>query len=104
MVPASAHRSTTIRRGRTRRERQARDERQGPKEISIAIAWRTLPIMRTRWAVRQAQLSSAGRPKSLTSVAPGAENRSVIWEVIAASCTVPPEPARRHACRLVRLG
>ena len=28
--------------------------------------------------------SAAGRPNSLTSVAPGAENRSVICEVIAA--------------------
>ncbi len=49
-----------------------------------AIAVR-MPMSRTR-AARTANSadSSAGRPNSLTSVAPGAENRSVIWVPIAA--------------------
>ena len=48
------------------------------------IAVRT-PMSRTR-AARETNSrdSSAGRPNSLTSVAPGAENRSVIWLPIAA--------------------
>ncbi len=43
------------------------------------------PICATRPARAPNSASSrAGRPNSLTSVAPGAENRSVIWSVIAA--------------------
>ena len=57
-----------------------------------------------RPARRGAELatSSAGRPNSFTSVAPGAENRSVIWVVIAAlwsaasrSRSASREPIRR---------
>ena len=44
-------------------------------------------MSRTRAArATNSRVSSAGRPNSLTSVAPGAENRSVIWVPIAASC------------------
>jgi len=43
------------------------------------------PMSRTRAArVTNSAVSSAGRPNSLTSVAPGAENRSVIWLPMAA--------------------
>ncbi len=46
------------------------------------------------WATRSARepnssASRAGRPNSLTSVAPGAEKRSVIWVVIAALWPAP---------------
>ena len=45
-------------------------------------------MSRTRPARRpNSAASSSGRPNSLTSVAPGAEKRSVICDVIAASCT-----------------
>ena len=48
------------------------------------IAVRT-PMSRTREArATNSRVSSAGRPNSLTRVAPGAENRSVIWVPIAA--------------------
>ena len=45
------------------------------------------PISLTRAARRpNSEDSSSGRPQSFTSVAPGAEKRSVIWLVIAALC------------------
>ena len=50
----------------------------------MAIAERT-PMSRTRAARRpNSSASSAGRPNSFTSVAPGAEKRSVICDVMAA--------------------
>ena len=53
---------------------------------AIAIADFT-PMSRTRAARRpNSSASWTGRPKSFTSVAPGAENRSVIWVVMAALC------------------
>ena len=57
------------------------------KKTSIAIAVRT-PMSLTRSArAPNSAASRAGRPNSLTSVAPGAEKRSVICDVIAALCT-----------------
>ncbi len=56
----------------------------------VKTAWRTemsTPVARTRSARRANSAdSAAGRPKSLMSVAPGAENRSVIWSPMAALC------------------
>gem|GEM_PF-1984715 len=52
--------------------------------------------------------SSSGRPKSFTSVAPGAENRSVIWVPMAALCSAASrrrsasrEPIRRAGIRKI---
>ena len=55
------------------------------RKTHCTIAVRT-PMSRTRPARARelGRLLAAGRPNSLTSVAPGAENRSVIWVVIAA--------------------
>ncbi len=53
-------------------------------KVHCTIAVRT-PMSRTRAArATNSRDSSAGRPNSLTSVAPGAENRSVICVPIAA--------------------
>ena len=67
--------------------RPGHERRATRKNTSIAIAERT-PMSLTRSARRpNSAASSAGRPNSLTSVAPGAENRSVICDVIAALCS-----------------
>ena len=64
------------------------------KNVSIAIAERT-PMSLTRSARRPNSAASArGRPKSFTRVAPGAEKRSVICDVIAALWAV----ASRSRC------
>jgi hypothetical protein len=52
---------------------------------SIAVR---MPMSRTRRArAANSADSSAGRPYNLTSVAPGAENFSVMWVLIAALCS-----------------
>ena len=67
-----------------------------------AMAERT-PMSRTRAARSpKAIASSPGRPNSLTRVAPGAENRSVIVEVMAALCSAASRsraPTRRPTRR-----
>ena len=56
------------------------------RKVSVATAERT-PMMLTRAARRpNSSASSSGRPNSLTRVAPGAEKRSVICDVMAALC------------------
>ena len=60
-------------------------------------------MSRTRAArATNSRVSSAGRPNSFTSVAPGAENRSVIWVPIAAlwSAASRLSSARRRPIRL----
>ena len=63
-------------------------------KTSVAIAERT-PMSRT-WSARSANSprSNSGSPNSFTSVAPGAENRSVICDVIAALSTAASRSSR----------
>ncbi len=68
------------------------------------IAVRT-PMSRTRAArTANARDSSAGRPNSLTSVAPGAENRSVIWVPIIALCSAASRLSRASRLPIRRAG
>ena len=67
---------------------RARPDTSVSARMNTAIAMADFtPMSRTRAARRpNSSASWTGRPKSFTSVAPGAEKRSVIWVVMAALC------------------
>ena len=73
-------------------------------KVDCSIAVRT-PMSRTRPARSpNSRDSAAGSPNSFTSVAPGAEKRSVIWVFIVALCAAASRDSRAIADPMRRAG